>query len=142
MTNPTLKEEIQKLTDPELLEIKANYETFEKNGSIGTCALRIFANDFCLKLGVSPGAYTIMWMEKVAFETYRELYNRSTTLNSTDAERLIAYDEELSKVMPDDYKDWWQNNKKDWPVLARFTIEELKADRDWFNGIIDKIINN
>ena len=77
MTIPTLKEEIQKLTELELLGIKTDYETFEKNGAIGDCALRNFAYNFCLKLGCSPGAYTIMWMEKVAFETYRELYNRA-----------------------------------------------------------------
>lgn len=77
MTIPTLQAEIQKLTELELLEIKADYETFEQNGEIGDCALRNFAHNFCLKLGCSPGAYTIMWMEKVAFETYRELYYRA-----------------------------------------------------------------
>ena len=49
----------------------------------------------------------------------------------TDAERLQAYDEELSKVMPKDYKDWWQNSKDEWPLVARLVIEDLEKDREW-----------
>jgi hypothetical protein len=49
----------------------------------------------------------------------------------TDLERLQAYDEELSKVMPKDYKDWWQNSKDEWPLVARLVIEDLEKDREW-----------
>ena len=55
----------------------------------------------------------------------------------TDAERLQAYDEELSKVMPKDYKDWWENSKNEWPLVARLVIEDLEKDREWCYETID-----
>ena len=39
---------------------------------------------------------------------------------------LNAFHDELSKVMPPDYKDWWQNSKTEWPLVARLTIENLR----------------
>ena len=44
----------------------------------------------------------------------------------TDLERLKAYDEELSKVMPPDFKDWWQNSKNEWPEIASWVITNLR----------------
>ena len=55
----------------------------------------------------------------------------------TDLERLQAYDEELSKVMPKDYKDWWENSKNEWPLVARLVIEDLEKDREWCYETID-----
>jgi hypothetical protein len=55
----------------------------------------------------------------------------------TDAERLQAYDEELSKVMPKDYKDWWENSKDEWPLVARLMIEDLREEREWCYETID-----
>jgi hypothetical protein len=55
----------------------------------------------------------------------------------TDLERLQAYDKELSKVMPSDYKDWWMNSKDEWPLVARYVIESLKKDREWCYETID-----
>ena len=49
----------------------------------------------------------------------------------TDLERLKAYDEELSKLMPSDYKDWWENSKDEWPLVARLMIEDLREEREW-----------
>jgi hypothetical protein len=40
-----------------------------------------------------------------------------------DAERLAAYDRELSAVMPHDFKDWWENSRAEWPLVARMVIE-------------------
>jgi len=56
----------------------------------------------------------------------------------TDLERLQAYDEELSKVMPKDYKDWWQNSKDERPEVARWVIENLRKDREWCYEVMDK----
>lgn len=42
------------------------------------------------------------------------------------ADMLIAWETELSKVMPLDYKDWWQNSREEWPLVARMTIESLR----------------
>jgi cephalosporin-C deacetylase-like acetyl esterase len=44
----------------------------------------------------------------------------------TDYERLKAYDDELSKVMPPDFKDWWQNSKDEWPQIAAAVITNLR----------------
>lgn len=44
----------------------------------------------------------------------------------TDLERLKSYDEELSKVMPPDFKDWWQNSKDEWPQIAAAVITNLR----------------
>lgn len=40
--------------------------------------------------------------------------------------RLQRYDEELSSVMPKDYKDWWQNSPEEWPLVAKYSIESLR----------------
>jgi hypothetical protein len=41
--------------------------------------------------------------------------------------RLQRYDEELSSVMPNDYKDWWQGSKEEWPIIAKSSIESSRA---------------
>ncbi len=41
------------------------------------------------------------------------------------ADMLVAWETELSKVMPLDFKDWWQNSKTEWPLVARMVIESL-----------------
>lgn len=43
-----------------------------------------------------------------------------------------SYRKELSAVMPSDFKDWWQNSKKEWPALAAMIIKDKResADRD------------
>lgn len=40
--------------------------------------------------------------------------------------RLRRYDEELSKVMPKDFKDWWQGSKEEWPEIAASIITERR----------------
>lgn len=40
--------------------------------------------------------------------------------------RLRRYDEELSKVMPKDFKDWWQGSKEEWPEIAAGVIAERR----------------
>jgi hypothetical protein len=63
----------------------------------------------------------------------------------TDAERLKAYDDELSAEMPADLKDWWLNSRDEWPLVARLVlqnrrerleecyaeIERLQEERRW-----------
>jgi hypothetical protein len=60
----------------------------------------------------------------------------------TDAERLKAYDEEISKEMPLDFKDWWENSKEEWPLIARLVIENLRKDRDSYESMIIKLSNH
>ena len=70
-TPMTLKENIQILGDSLLREIADDYESFEKNGSIGYCLLRTIADKY------ADSSMVILMMERVALETYRELYNRT-----------------------------------------------------------------
>jgi len=39
---------------------------------------------------------------------------------------LNSYKTELSKVMPPDFKDWWQNDEKEWPMIAAGVIKSLR----------------
>lgn len=45
---------------------------------------------------------------------------------SSELARLRRYDEELSKVMPSDFKDWHQNSKEEWPEIASWVIQNLR----------------
>ena len=45
----------------------------------------------------------------------------------TDKERLDEYDRLLSEVMPHDFKDWWQNSKDEWPLVAQSVIKQLRV---------------
>jgi hypothetical protein len=67
----TLKENIQILGDSLLLEIADNYEFLEKNGTIGSCLLRTIADKY------ADSSMVVLMMERIALETYRELYNRT-----------------------------------------------------------------
>lgn len=61
-------------------------------------------------------------------EEYDEIKERLDDLQQIKSElaRLQRYDEELSSVMPKDYKDWWQNTKEEWPIVAKSSIESLR----------------
>jgi len=56
----------------------------------------------------------------------------------TDLERLKLYDEEISKEMPLDFKDWWENSPEEYPLVARWVIENLRKDREWCYEVMDK----
>jgi len=70
----TLQERIQALSIDELREIISNYEQFEEDGSIGDCPLRSIAEGIKEDLGCISGFPVVLWMEKVAFEAYREAF--------------------------------------------------------------------
>lgn len=44
--------------------------------------------------------------------------------------QLHRLESELSKVMPPDFKDWWQNSKDEWPVVARLVLEARKESEE------------
>jgi cell shape-determining protein MreC len=56
------------------------------------------------------------------YDFNKELHDNLLTIKSELA-RLQRYDEELSSVMPKDYKDWWQGSKEEWPLIAKSSIE-------------------
>jgi len=72
----TIQEKIQELSTDELRELISNYEQFEREASIGDCPLRFIAEGVKEDLGVISGFPVVLWMEKVAFETYREAFKR------------------------------------------------------------------
>jgi hypothetical protein len=56
----------------------------------------------------------------------------------TDLERLKLYDEEISKEMPEDFKDWWENSKDEWPLVTRLVLEGRRENLEWCYDVIDK----
>lgn len=52
--------------------------------------------------------------------------------------RLRRYDEEISKEMPKDYKDWWENSKEEYPLIARLSLEGRREQVEWCYDVIDK----
>jgi len=47
--------------------------------------------------------------------------------------------EELSKVMPEDFKDWFQNDPSELPIIARHIIEDLKKENKMLWDMIDNV---
>jgi hypothetical protein len=47
--------------------------------------------------------------------------------------------EELSKVIPTDFKDWFQNSPEELPIIARNMIEDLKKENETLWSIIDNV---
>jgi hypothetical protein len=64
------------------------------------------------------------WLEE-EYDINKENHENLLLIKSELA-RLQRYDEELSSVMPEDYKDWWQNSKEEWPLLAKLSIEHAR----------------
>ena len=80
----TLSRTVYELSLDELKELTSDYEQFERDGSIGDCHLRTMAGRVQQELGISSGFPLTLWMEKVAFEAYRELYKRLQHLLSEE----------------------------------------------------------
>ncbi len=59
------------------------------------------------------------------YDFNQELHDNLLKIKSELA-RLQRYDEELSNVMPKDYKDWWENSPEEWPIVAKSSIESLR----------------
>lgn len=47
--------------------------------------------------------------------------------------------EELSKTMPEDFKDWFQNDPLELPMIARHVIEDLKKENKMLWDMIDNV---
>lgn len=56
-----------------------------------------------------------------------ELKTENENLKSS----LKKWEDELSSIMPPDYKDWWQNSREEWPEIAKQTILSLR-ERELF----------
>jgi len=58
---------------------------------------------------------------------------------SKELARLKRYDEELTKVMTPDFKDWHQNSKEEWPELSAWVITNLREQLNWAHETIDRL---
>jgi len=47
--------------------------------------------------------------------------------------------EELSKVMPEDFKDWFQNSPEELPIIVRNMIEHLKKENEMLWSMINNV---
>lgn len=65
-TMNSIRKHIDSLTPREVLSLIEDYETFERVGSIGDCALRRTAQSL-----TPPGCSIVSMMRDVAFEAYR-----------------------------------------------------------------------
>ena len=81
-------------------------------------------------------------MERAANESLVAVYEQGRQLERELAEvtkQRDAFRDELSKVMPPDFKDWWENDKKEWPLIARLTIEGkqrlMDMDQETIEGL-------
>jgi hypothetical protein len=69
-----IEAKVQQWSDDTLKKMVADYEQFERDGAIGQCALRDAAESCCEGFDWTA---PVLWMERIAFECYRELYRRT-----------------------------------------------------------------
>lgn len=76
----------------------------------------------------SESELELMAMMRFAKDQYALAALRAHVAEQTAQSRaaLAKWETELSAVMPSDFKDWWQNAKEEWPVVARLVIESLR----------------
>src|SRR5690606_34450292 len=57
-----------------------------------------------------------------------DAFNQAAEALAAPAEGASAedYERELSAVMPEDFKDWHQNDKREWPAVAAAVIRNLR----------------
>jgi len=69
-----MREFINSLDRADVLEMIADYEQLERVGSVGDCLLRRNAHTINMSLTKGDfGGGPILWMEKLAFESYRRI---------------------------------------------------------------------
>lgn len=69
---------------------------------------------------------TMLWLGHTLIQELRRKQDEINILN----QKLIAWEDEISEVMPDDFSDWWQNDRSEWPMIAAACIKSLKTDNE------------
>ena len=72
------------------------------------------------------GSATSAW---AVYALAQELRRKQDEINILN-QKLIAWEDELSTEMPPEFKDWWQNDRAEWPMVAAALIRSLKADNE------------
>lgn len=57
---------------------------------------------------------------------------------AAEIERLQDYDTRLTAVMPEDFKDWHQNSKAEWPEIAAGVITNQREHIDFYIEDLDR----
>ena len=63
-----------------------------------------------------------------AYEDSQNMIRKLRAENEALVKRLADYDTRLTEVMPEDFKDWHQNSKDEWPLIAAGTIKRLREE--------------
>ncbi len=79
-----------------------------------------------LIISVAATYATMLWL---AYTLAKELRRKQDEINIL-AQTLRKWEDELSTEMPPEFKDWWQNDRAEWPMVATALIRSLKADNE------------
>jgi hypothetical protein len=79
----------------------------------------------CIIIAISFGLSTV-WL---SIALTGELRRKQEALDLC-TQKLMAWEDELSSVMPMDCTDWWKNDRAEWPMIAASAIRKVTADRD------------
>jgi hypothetical protein len=62
-------------------------------------------------------------------------FARTLERELAEANKLVAaYETEISKEMPPDFKDWWENDKSEWPLVARLVLENRRNRNELYTA--------
>jgi hypothetical protein len=88
-----------------------------------------------LIIAISLGM-SVIWL---SIALIQELQRKQEALDLC-TQKLMAWEDELSSVMPKDFTDWWQTDRSEWPMVTASLIRMLKADNDraWKMAEINK----
>ena len=78
-----------------------------------------------LIIAISLGM-SVVWLSIALIEELRRKQDEVNILN----QKLTSWEDELSTEMPPEFKDWWQNDRAEWPMVATALIRSLKADNE------------
>jgi hypothetical protein len=67
-----IREYLSQLTDHQIYDIIADYESYEKTGCTGDGPLRTHTRTALTDKGIPVGGHITMWMNIMAFESYRK----------------------------------------------------------------------
>jgi len=78
-----------------------------------------------LIIAISLGM-SVVWL---AYTIVQELRRKQDEINIL-TQALRKWEDELSMEMSPEFKDWWQNDRAEWPMLTTALIRSLKADNE------------
>jgi hypothetical protein len=78
-----------------------------------------------LIIAISLGM-SVIWL---SIALIQELRRKQEALDLC-TQKLMAWEDELSSVMPKDCTDWWKNDRAEWPMIASGTIRRLSSDNE------------